>query len=87
MGSTAEEPVLAACVLQRLPIVRTPVSQEYRKLQAEERERALSTGEIKEYPKLVRRNRGCTWGRGWCGGVRQHGLGCRASSTGPCGRN
>ncbi len=53
-----EEPILAACVLQRLPVVRTPMSQEHRKLEAEERERALNTGEAKDYPKLVRRTQG-----------------------------
>ncbi len=50
-STSGEGPVIAACVLQRLPLVRPRLSSEEQAQLAWERQRALQTGELKDYPQ------------------------------------
>ncbi|KAG2433482.1 hypothetical protein HYH02_012600 [Chlamydomonas schloesseri] len=52
-STSGESPVIAACVLQRLPLVRPRLSSEEQAQLAWERQRALQTGELKDYPQNV----------------------------------
>lgn len=50
-STSGEGPIIAACVLQRLPLVRPRLTTGEQAQLALERQRALQTGELKDYPQ------------------------------------
>ncbi|GIL42575.1 hypothetical protein Vafri_540, partial [Volvox africanus] len=58
IATSVDIPIYAACVLQRLPIVRPMVPPHHAQQLIWSRQRGLETGELKDYPETATKGRG-----------------------------